>query len=151
MARVTSIFVNIGANTDGFKKEITGLQKTLNASLGKGGMGFSKAAVGVLAGISAGLGLVGFSAVKSAAGMEMTRTAFTQMLGSAEKAESFIKDLQKFAASTPFEFEQVELLLCSFSILNLQFHSKYYQHLYFFRDHVYKVRYNSCKTYRNHA
>ena len=108
MARVTSIFVNIGANTDGFKKEITGLQKTLNASLGKGGMGFSKAAVGVLAGISAGLGLVGFSAVKSAAGMEMTRTAFTQMLGSAEKAESFIKDLQKFAASTPFEFEQVK-------------------------------------------
>lgn len=48
-------------------------------------------------------GLIGYG-VKIAADMEQAKVGFTTMLGSAEKAESFIKDLQAFAASTPFEF-----------------------------------------------
>lgn len=42
--------------------------------------------------------------VKIAADMEQARIGFTTMLGSAEKADSFIRDLQAFAAHTPFEF-----------------------------------------------
>src|SRR5919202_610426 len=45
--------------------------------------------------IGAGLG---FNALK-----EQANIGFTTMLGSGEKAQAFLGDLQKFAASTPFE------------------------------------------------
>lgn len=41
--------------------------------------------------------------VKAASGMQQSNVAFTNMLGSGEKAQAFLKDLQKLAASTPFE------------------------------------------------
>lgn len=50
--------------------------------------------------------LIGFGkeAVLMADRLHQANIAFTTMLGSAEKASSFLKDLQAFAASTPFEF-----------------------------------------------
>lgn len=36
--------------------------------------------------------------------LEQSQTAFSTMLGSAEKAQAFLKDLAQFAANTPFEF-----------------------------------------------
>jgi tape measure domain-containing protein len=43
-----------------------------------------------------------------AMGMEQSEIAFTTMLGSGEKASRFLKDLQDFAASTPFEFTELQ-------------------------------------------
>ncbi|GEA17494.1 tape measure protein [Moorella sp. E306M] len=43
-----------------------------------------------------------------AGNMEQARIGFTTMLGSAEKATAFVKDLQLFAAKTPFEFPQLQ-------------------------------------------
>ena len=43
-----------------------------------------------------------------AMGMEQSEIAFTTMLGSGEKASAFLKDLQDFAASTPFEFTELQ-------------------------------------------
>jgi len=40
--------------------------------------------------------------------MEQSRIAFETMLGSAEKAQEFLKDMQKFAATTPFEFPELQ-------------------------------------------
>lgn len=59
-------------------------------------------AVGVAAG---GLGVM---ALKAAADMEQTQIAFTTMLGSAEKANEFTKQLIEFAKRTPFELKGLE-------------------------------------------
>lgn len=53
----------------------------------------------------AGLGAL---AIKAAADMEQTRISFTTMLGSAEKADVFIRQLVDFAKKTPFELKGLE-------------------------------------------
>ncbi len=47
---------------------------------------------------------LGKQMVGLASQMEQTEIAFTTMLGSAERAGAFLKELQQFAATTPFEF-----------------------------------------------
>lgn len=46
----------------------------------------------------------GAAGIKMAADMEQSRIAFTTLLGSAEQAETFLKQLSDFASRTPFEF-----------------------------------------------
>ena len=57
-----------------------------------------------LSGVSAGFGLVAKEAVTASEGLTKAKIGFTTMLGSAEKADAMLRDLQKFAATTPFEF-----------------------------------------------
>jgi len=65
---------------------------------------------GVLAAV--GLGRMAKDAIQTgietAAGMETAQIGFDTMLGSAQKAQSFLSDLQKFAAETPFEFPELQ-------------------------------------------
>jgi len=51
----------------------------------------------------AGVGVVGLG-VKLASDMQQAEIAFTQFLGTGEKAKAFLGELQQFAAATPFEF-----------------------------------------------
>lgn len=61
-----------------------------------------------------------FSALFSGdASMEQTTVAFTQLLGSSKAANAELKDLQQFAASTPFEFP--ELAQATQKLLAFQF------------------------------
>jgi tape measure domain-containing protein len=57
------------------------------------------------------LGAIGGAAVtmgvSTASQLEQVRVGFTTMLGSAQKADKFLKQLQKFAAATPFEFTEL--------------------------------------------
>lgn len=46
--------------------------------------------------------------IKTAAAMETAKIGFTTMLGSAKRARSFLGDLEKFAAKTPFEFPELQ-------------------------------------------
>jgi tape measure domain-containing protein len=73
-------------------------------SLAKTFVGF--AGKGVLA-----LGAVGAAAVtmglSTATNLESVTVGFTTMLGSAQKAQKFLKQLQQFANTTPFEFDDV--------------------------------------------
>jgi tape measure domain-containing protein len=46
---------------------------------------------------------LGVQSIKLANELEQNKVAFTTMLGSAEKADAFLRDLSQFAASTPFE------------------------------------------------
>ena len=69
----------------------------------------------VLKGGAIGIGLVGVAiagagvaATKIAADFEQTTVAFTTMMGSAEKAEGFLKELADFAKKTPFTLTGVE-------------------------------------------
>ena len=66
--------------------------------------GVSQAAANTMTVVAAGLAAAGIASIKLAADLEQSRVAFTTLLGSAEKADAFLKDLAKFAASTPFEF-----------------------------------------------
>lgn len=63
--------------------------------------------LGLTAGVTVPLLAIGAAAVKVSEQFTAANIGFTTMLGSAEKASSFLKDLQKFAAETPFEFSDL--------------------------------------------
>jgi tape measure domain-containing protein len=50
---------------------------------------------------------IGEASVSAAAQMEQQKVAFTTLLGSAEKAQVLLDKLQEFAASTPFQFNEI--------------------------------------------
>ena len=98
--------------------EMQKMSSSLSNSLGKATDASKTFAVGLLAGGTAlaGLGAVSLNAASNA---EQAQTAFTTMLGSAEKAQSFIADMKKFAAATPFEttdISQAAQTMLSFGI-----------------------------------
>jgi tape measure domain-containing protein len=57
--------------------------------------------------LSAAIAGLGGAALVSAGKFEQTRIAFETMLGSAEKADAYLAKLRDFAASTPFEFNDL--------------------------------------------
>lgn len=76
----------------------------MNTVLGALGTGI-KAIAGLGAALgAAGAAVTGFG-IKANASMEQTRVAFSTLLGSAEAAEQHVRDLQRMAAETPFEFQ----------------------------------------------
>lgn len=68
------------------------------------GSSLTSAGTALSIGLTAPLGLAGAAAVKTSEDLNLARLAFTTMLGSAEKAGSFLEKLKQFAATTPFEF-----------------------------------------------
>jgi tape measure domain-containing protein len=62
------------------------------------------ALLGFAALATAGLGALTVMGVKAAATMEQTQIQFKSLLGSAELGNKVLRDLQQFAAATPFEF-----------------------------------------------
>jgi len=65
----------------------------------------SKALAKGLAVIGTALMAAGLKSIQMAGNLEQTKIAFTTMLGSAEAADAFIRQLYDFAAKTPFEIE----------------------------------------------
>ena len=67
--------------------------------------------IGAAAAVAVGVALVaaGTASVKAAADFEQTTVAFTTMLGSAEEADKFLRELAEFAKRTPFTIQGVEL------------------------------------------
>jgi len=63
----------------------------------------SKYAKIALVGLAGSFAAAGFAAVKASGEFEQHRIAFETMLGSAEKADKLLKDITRFAATTPFE------------------------------------------------
>lgn len=62
-------------------------------------------ALGVgLAGAAVGMGALGLKALQASSQMEQSKVAFTTMLGSAQAADAFLKQLFQFASTTPFTF-----------------------------------------------
>ena len=73
---------------------------------------FSKGATIAGVGLTAAITVPAIAAAKGmlnvAMGMEQAEIAFSTMLGSGEKANAFLQDLQDFASSTPFEFTELQ-------------------------------------------
>jgi tape measure domain-containing protein len=89
---------------------IAGLQKQAQtASDSMRRMGESLTGIGTKLSLGVTTPILGFAgaALKAAANNEQLEVAFTTMLGSAEKAQSLMKDISDFSASTPFQFDEV--------------------------------------------
>jgi len=92
-------------------RNMSGGVKSLRSQLGgiaAGGAFVAKTVGGigaVFGGAAAGAGLFG---LKTASSLEQAQIGFTTMLGSAEKAQTFIAQMTDFAKKTPFEFTDVQ-------------------------------------------
>jgi len=112
--------VNLRKGLDDFHNEADkdlGFQAKLEAA-GPAILGVGTA----LTGVSAAFSLVGFEAVKASEDLNKARIGFTTMLGSGEAAEKMLKDIQQFAATTPFEF--ADLVKSAQSMKALGFEAK---------------------------
>ncbi|HEX8115395.1 MAG TPA: tape measure protein, partial [Kofleriaceae bacterium] len=93
---------------DSFSRGVTGrmtlLSRVGGRSLGLLATGAKAAGLGLAA---AGVSGAAFG-LKTAASMEQARISFTTMLGGAKQADAFLRQLQKFAAQTPFEFPELQ-------------------------------------------
>lgn len=68
----------------------------------------AKTGVGAALALAAGGAAAAGYGLKVASANEQASISFTTMLGSAKKARSFLGELQKFAAATPFEFPELQ-------------------------------------------
>ena len=100
------LFVSVFAKTDEFNRQISGVKSQLS-SLSKAALPASQAVAKMftVAAVAAG-GLV-IGSIKVAAELETVETGFRVLLGSGEAASKMMKDLQDFAATTPFQFPQL--------------------------------------------
>ena len=94
--------INIGANTAGFKKGLKGVEGAVKFTANKLASLAKVASVGFGA-VATGAGL----AIKEAGKFETITTQFEVLTGSVEQAKKTVKDLQNFAATTPFQFEGI--------------------------------------------
>lgn len=118
MTTIAEAYVQLKPSMRGFtsdmNNQVGGEMNSLGDRHGRsygGSFGSAFKAIGGVA-IIATIASIGISAVKTgletAASMEQAKIAFTTMLGSAEKADGFLKQLADFAAQTPFEFPELQ-------------------------------------------
>jgi|GEM_PF-5255351 tape measure domain-containing protein len=121
MSLVGQIYAAIGADLSGLDRglseaqsAVTGAQQQMERGIAKTGvnigqLGAQFAIAGGAATAGLTLPLVGLAktGLEAAAQMESAEVGFTSMLGSAEAAGTFLKDLGDFAAKTPFEFAEL--------------------------------------------
>ena len=89
------------------KTQIAGLGNRLKSAMKAAEPG-SKSLAKALAAVGTAAGVLGLKAIKMAGQMEQSQIAFTTMLGSAEAADAFLRELYDFAARTPFEIEGLQ-------------------------------------------
>ena len=107
MATVAELLVKIGADTSDLRKEINATKRQLKSAFGSEGMELSSTVAKVIGASGTALVGLGVYAVKAGGDLQSVQVAMTNLLGSAGKAEGFIKELQNFSAHTPFEFNDV--------------------------------------------
>lgn len=93
------VVIETDLDSKGFKSGLSKMQ-----SIAKTGFKTVATSVGVVS--TAMTGLIGFG-VKYNAEIEQLQTSFEVMTGSAEKAQSIIKELQEIGAKTPFEVKDL--------------------------------------------
>lgn len=107
MATVAQLLIKIGADTSELRKQLNATKRQIRNAFGSDFLRISNRAAIAIGGIGAAIAAAGVKAVEAAGKLQNVQTAFTNMLGSAQKSAAFTKELQAFAAATPFEFNQV--------------------------------------------
>ena len=103
MASYTELALRISADIREFEKSMNTMTGKLKSMSDKALPASRAVAGGLIAVGAAALGL-GAKAVSLAAEIEQVEVAFSTLLGSEEATGKMIKNLQDFAASTPFQF-----------------------------------------------
>ena len=80
------------------------VNKNLDVAFGKNALRLSDSLLSKMKFAAAGLGVAGAASVKMAADFQVARKSMEVLTGSAEKAQKHLGDLERFAATTPFEF-----------------------------------------------
>lgn len=108
MATVASLDVRIGATTEALAAGMRRAEGIVSSGLGKIRSIVTSLPV-AFAGMAATTGMAAMAgrAVRLAGELEQAKIAFTTMLGSAKKADAFLREMADFAATTPFQFEDV--------------------------------------------
>lgn len=103
---VARLNILLGANLAQLNRDFRGAGAIVQTAA-RGMMGAWTAAIGA---IGAGGGIAGFAGwgVKLAAEMEQARVSFEVLADSAANGRKLLDDLWKFAAETPFEFDEVK-------------------------------------------
>lgn len=104
MASLKELIVKIGADTKGLDAGVDGAKAKL-AGLQTAGEGLAAIGTGLTIGLTAPIVAMGTAALTAGGQMEQARMSFETMLGSAEASATFLKQLEDFAKSTPFQFE----------------------------------------------
>ena len=106
--RVTA---NISAAVSGFSQLAQRIEqsnkrinKSIDATFGKNAIRMSQNLLSSLKYAAAGLSALGVAAVKMSADFQVAQKSMTVLTGSAETARKHLSDLERFAATTPFEF-----------------------------------------------
>jgi len=90
-------------------KAVDSFSGTFNkASSALGALKFAALGVVTAAGAAGvAMGAIGKASLETAADFQQTEIAFETMLGSAERAQSFLEEVREFAKETPFELNEV--------------------------------------------
>jgi len=99
-SRTLQIVINAKNNAEGAFKKLGSDLNSLTSSFGLGHLS-------ILA-VASAVGALGVSMIKAAGEFEQTKVAFTTMLGSAEQANTLLRDIANFAMNTPFEIKDLE-------------------------------------------
>lgn len=97
MEALASLAVRIGADISEFRNKMAQVRDTI-ANVGKTISGLATSIVGLTA----------LKGIKINADIEQAHIAFTTLLKDGAKADQMIKELQKLAAQSPFEFEGLQ-------------------------------------------
>ena len=103
-ADVTEAARQLGSLTSRVTAFSKSIKKNLEVALGKDAMKLSSNLVSKLKWVALGIGTLGAASVKMAADFEMVKRSMTVLTGSAKEAQAHLNDLERFAATTPFEF-----------------------------------------------
>ncbi len=104
---IGALIVRIEANLSGLEKGLDNATKSIRNKM-QAAAESSQVLLAGLATLGTGIGALGIKAIGMAGELEQSKIAFTTMLGSAEKADSFLRELQAFAANTPFELKGLQ-------------------------------------------
>ena len=101
--KVADLLVVISANSSELRKELAAVKRNIKDAFGTESMKLSEKVASKFKWIAAGAAALGIASVKMNADMEMTTRAFEVLTGSTDKAKEHIAQLERFAATTPFE------------------------------------------------
>ena len=108
MATIAQLLIKIGGDSSGLKKELAATQRQMKSAFGADSLALSSKAGKALGALGAAIMAAGTASGVTAGKMKQSAVAFETLIGSADEAKSFLKDLYQFAAETPFEVEGLQ-------------------------------------------